>query len=261
MVELDAIQSAIDYIEAHIEEELDLTAVAQQAYLSAFQFQRLLSILCGCTVGEYVRNRRLTLAAEALLSTDKTVLDIALQYGFLRAFHRYFGVTPSAARSRRLPLPGFEKILVRQTITGGGAMDDLTRYGKRGYYVKENAPVYLTKNIEKTCAWFREVLGWYGDVCGRDENGVPVYGCVFDYPGELIDANLTNFKGIHLFLGEPEEKMVGFLCIKGIDAFYRYVRERGWAQITEIYEVPWGARECSVTTIDGSILRFFETTA
>ena len=254
-------------MERHITEELETTAIAKQAYLSAFHFQRIFSILCGCTVGEYIRNRRLTLAAEALLSTDKTVLDIALQYGydtaegFLRAFHRYFGMTPSAARNRRLPLPKFEKILVRKQISGGiEMMDDLTRYGKRGYYVKENAPVYQTPDMEKTCAWFRDVLGWYGDVCGRDENGVPVYGCVFDYPGELIDANLTIFKGIHLFQGEPTKKVVGFLCIKGIDAFYQYVKDHGWAQITEIYEVPWGARECSVTTIDGSILRFFETT-
>ncbi len=266
MIDVDAIQNAIDYMEAHITEELEAADIAGRACMSVFYFQRIFSALCGCTVGEYLRNRRLSLAAEALLSSEKTILDIAVQYGygtaegFLRAFHRYFGITPSAARGRRARLPKFEKIHVRKMLAGGlDIMDDLTRYGRRGYYVKENAPVYMTKDMDKTCAWFRDVLGWYGEVCARDEHNVPVYGCVFDYPGELIDANLTIFKGIHLFTGEPRKDVAGFLCIKGIDAFYQYVRAHGWDEITEITEEPWGARVCCVTTIDGSVLRFFET--
>jgi len=138
-------------------------------------------------------------------------------------------------------------------------MDHMTMYSQRGYYIKENSPIYFTNDMEQTCKWFRDILGWYGDICGRDENVAAIYGCVFDYPGELIVANLTPFRGIHLFHGEPSKGIVGFINIQGIDKFYQFVKANGWEQISDIYECAWGSRECSVTTIDGSIIRFFET--
>ena len=138
-------------------------------------------------------------------------------------------------------------------------MDDMTRYAKRGYYVKENAPVYFTSDMDETCNWFRNVLGWYGEVCARKDDGTPVYGCVFDYPGELIVSNLTPFRGIHLFTGNPVNGVVGFINVQGLDTFYQFVKGNNWEQISDIYQQPWGARECSVTTPDGSEIHFFET--
>lgn len=121
-------------------------------------------------------------------------------------------------------------------------MDDMTRYGKRGYYVKENAPVYFTNDVKKTCEWFRNVLGWYGDITGKDENDVPTYGCVFDYPGELIVANLTPFRGIHIFKGEPIKGVVGFMNIQGMTTFHQFVKNNGWNEISDIYEQPWAQK-------------------
>ncbi|BCK00695.1 helix-turn-helix domain-containing protein [Anaerocolumna chitinilytica] len=266
MSEIKQLQKAVDYIETNITTELDYTEIAKQACMSTFHFQRLFSILCGHTIGEYIRNRRLSLAAMEMMSTEKNIIEIALRYGydtpegFTRAFHRYFGITPSAARDRKIVLPSFEKLSVQKTLFGGMVeMDDMTSFSKRGYYVKENAPVYFTNDMDLTCKWFRDVLGWYGDICGRDEKDNPIYGCVFDYPGELIVANLTPFRGIHLFNGEPGKGVVAFINIQGIDTFHKFVRDNGWNQISEIYEQPWGAKECCVTTIDGSIIRFFET--
>ncbi len=267
MSDIKQLQDAVDFIECNITENLTCSEIAMHACMSTFHFQRLFSILCGYTVGEYIRNRRLSLAAKELQLSEKSIIDIALQYGydtpegFTRAFHRYFGVTPSAARDRRSVLPNFEKLSVQKTLLGGKVeMDDMTRYGKRGYYVKENAPIYFTNDMDKTCKWFCDVLGWYGDVCSKDDNETPVYGCVFDYPGELIVANLTPFRGIHLFHGEPRKEVIGFINIQGIDTFHQFVKGNGWNQISDIYNCPWGAKECSVTTIDGSIILFFETT-
>lgn len=267
MDEIRHIQDAADYIEQNITEALEPRKIAEKAYMSEYHFQRIFSIICGITLGEYIRNRRLTLAAGDLQTTAISITDLALKYGydtpegFTRAFHRYYGITPSAARSRKAKLPQYEKLTVYQKLYGGKKeMDDMTRYGKRGYYVKENAPIYYTQDLERTCKWFADTLGWYGDICGRDANDAPVYGCVYDYPGELIAANLTPFRGIHLFRGKPSQIVVGFICIQGLDTFHQYVTDHGWTKITPITSQPWGARECQVTTIDGSILRIFETT-
>ena len=56
----DGIQSAIEYIEENITEELDISDIAARAYVSAFHFQRIFSVLCGISVGEYIRNRRIS---------------------------------------------------------------------------------------------------------------------------------------------------------------------------------------------------------
>ena len=95
------IQKAINYIEEHITDELDMAEVASQAACSPYYFQKIFGILCGITVGEYIRNRRLTLAGSELMKTDAKVIDTALKYGyespesFTRAFTRFHGVTPT----------------------------------------------------------------------------------------------------------------------------------------------------------------------
>lgn len=70
------IQRAIDYIEEHLTEEIDYEAVAEQSFSSSFHFQRVFSILCGFTLGEYIRNRRLSKAGAELAREDVKVIDI-----------------------------------------------------------------------------------------------------------------------------------------------------------------------------------------
>ncbi len=55
------IQNAIRYIEDNLTEELDIADIAAKAHISAFHFQRIFSVLCGFTVGEYIRSRRLSM--------------------------------------------------------------------------------------------------------------------------------------------------------------------------------------------------------
>ncbi len=98
---IDGIQKAIDYIEEHLTENLSYEEIAKQSFSSSFHFQKVFSILCGYTLGEYIRNRRLTLAAEELSLGKGKVIDIALKYGyenpdsFTRAFVKFHGITPS----------------------------------------------------------------------------------------------------------------------------------------------------------------------
>ena len=79
---ITGIQRALDYTEAHLTEKIDYETVAKQAYSSAYHFQRMFSMLCGFSLGDYIRMRRLTLAAEDLLRTGDKVIDIALKYGY-----------------------------------------------------------------------------------------------------------------------------------------------------------------------------------
>lgn len=101
---ITGIQKAIDYTEAHLTEEIDYEAVAKEACSSSFHFQRVFSILCGFTLGDYIRMRRLSLAAAELMQTKEKVIDVALKYGydtpesFTRAFVRFHGITPTMAR-------------------------------------------------------------------------------------------------------------------------------------------------------------------
>ena len=77
------LQAAIDYIEAHLTDDLDVHDVAAQAYLSAFHFQRIFTSLCCMPLGEYIRRRRLTLAGQELcVSPHARVIDMAMKYGY-----------------------------------------------------------------------------------------------------------------------------------------------------------------------------------
>ena len=101
---MTSIQQTIDFIEDNIGEDLDVDLLARKIYTSQFYFQKIFTILCDCTVSEYIRNRRLTLAGYEVVDTEVTILDLALKYGyesnesFTRAFTRFHGVTPSEAR-------------------------------------------------------------------------------------------------------------------------------------------------------------------
>ena len=101
---LTGMNRALDYIEAHMTEPLKTEDIARQAYLSPYYFHRLFGVICGCTLGEYIRRRRLTLAAVELSVHKMKVIDAAYQYGyespdsFCKAFTKFHGVTPSAAR-------------------------------------------------------------------------------------------------------------------------------------------------------------------
>ena len=79
---ITGIQRALDYVEAHLMESVDYEEAAKQAYSSSFHFQRVFSILCGFTLGDYIRMRRLTLAGSELASSAIRVIDAALKYGY-----------------------------------------------------------------------------------------------------------------------------------------------------------------------------------
>ncbi len=264
---VERVQKAINYIEENILDNIKTENVAAQAFMSSFYFQRVFLILCDITVGEYIRNRRLALAGLELQTTSVRIIDVALKYGygtpesFSRAFTRFHGVAPTTARSRGCDIKMFSPISIQSIYEKEKEL--MEKLQNRGYTLMEHsAPVYHTKNMEKTVEWFENVLGWYAGIEAKDENGVGTYGCAMSFPGELVHANIGKFDGIHLFYGEPSKNTVALINIHNIDKFYAFVKKNGWDQISEVSPPqPWGSRVCYVTTIDGSVLQFCEIEA
>ena len=123
------IQRAIDYIEDNLTETINYDEVAKKCYSSSYHFQRVFSILCGFTLGEYIRNRRLTLAGRELATTNAKVIDVALKYGyespdsFAKAFQKFHGILPSQARSNGSNLKSFSRLVLNFSLDGGTTMN------------------------------------------------------------------------------------------------------------------------------------------
>ena len=123
------LQKAIDYIEENLTETIDYEMVATQSFSSSYHFQRVFSILCGFTVGEYIRNRRLSLAGTELATTDAKVIDVALKYGyespdsFAKAFQKFHGILPSQARNGGTNLKSFSRLVLKFSLEGGTIMN------------------------------------------------------------------------------------------------------------------------------------------
>jgi AraC family transcriptional regulator len=100
------VPNSIEFIESNLQEELALSDVSRQANASLYHFHRLFKVFTGQTLKVYIRSRRLTHAAHDLTATKKSVIEIALDYGysapesFLRAFKAFYGTTPREFRKR-----------------------------------------------------------------------------------------------------------------------------------------------------------------
>lgn len=125
----DGIQNALEYIEQNITDKLNIDDISSKAYISPFYFQRIFSVLCGFTVGEYIRNRRLSLAAQELSAADAKVIDTAIKYGydspdsFARAFTKFHGISPSAAKEKGARLKSFAPIHIKLSLEGGNMLE------------------------------------------------------------------------------------------------------------------------------------------
>lgn len=121
---MQRLTAAVDYLETHLEEPLDASELAGITGSSAFHFQRMFHMVTGSTVADYLRRRKLTLAAQELASTKAKVLDVALKYGydtpesFAKAFRRLHGISPSEARESGSVLKAYPRISFHLSLKG-----------------------------------------------------------------------------------------------------------------------------------------------
>lgn len=138
---ITGIQRAIDYIEENLDGQIDYAEAARISFSSEYHFQRVFSILCGYTLGEYIRSRRMSLAGAELASGGGKIIDIAAKYGyespdsFARAFQKFHGIAPSQARGNGTVLKNFSRLHIKITLEGGNIMN---------YRIEEKPAMILT---------------------------------------------------------------------------------------------------------------------
>jgi len=143
---MESIQQAIDYIEDNLTAELTSCDIAARSHFSPFYFQRIFAALCGMTLFEYIRARRLTQAAQLLSKGELRVIDAAFLYGydspdsFSRAFSRFHGVTPSQAKEKGVRLNAMPPMKLSANPEGGHIME---------YRIVEK-PAFTVVGVSKT---------------------------------------------------------------------------------------------------------------
>ncbi|MFD6457224.1 AraC family transcriptional regulator [Streptomyces roseolus] len=125
---LDGLNRALDHIEERLDGDLDPAELARIATTSEYHFRRLFSALAGMPLSEYVRRRRLTVAGAEVLAGERTLLEIAVRYGygsgeaFARAFRAVHGVGPGEARRTGAVLTAQPRMSFRLVVEGNSSM-------------------------------------------------------------------------------------------------------------------------------------------
>lgn len=166
MKQVDSLQRGIDYIESNLTGEISNENLQSVTSMNITQFQKTFLSITGYTVGEYIRNRRLTLAAFELINSKNTVLDIALKYGydssegFSRAFKEFHNVNPNEIKRGRTNFNLFNKITLEIKVNGGSKMkfEMLTLKGDDFIGVKTIAAGNMNKDVDKR--WDNDDEAW-----------------------------------------------------------------------------------------------------
>ncbi|MCL2299130.1 MAG: AraC family transcriptional regulator [Firmicutes bacterium] len=123
------LNAAMRYIEQHLFDAIDFDEIAKMAGCSEYQFRRMFSYLANMPLGEYVRKRRMSCAAEWLCTGGEKIIGIAMKCGyespdaFAKAFQAMYGVSPSALRKNPTALKTFPPLFFHLTLKGGIEME------------------------------------------------------------------------------------------------------------------------------------------
>lgn len=250
---MKAIEDAVTYIETHIAEDIDTEAVARHVCISPFYFQKGFSMLCGYTVAEYIRCRRLALAGGELLAGHAKVIDLALKYGydspdsFAKAFTRFHGITPSMARKKGVTLKSFAPLKLTISLKGGYLMDyrivkkeSFTVLGVSRTFRYENAnqdvPAFWAEHYaQKRCRYVEGRFGVNIDSSMGNEHFEHMIADLYDPAVEIPEGFMT--KTI------PALTWAVFPCIGSLPDTLRDVNTRifsEWLPALKEYEIAAG---------------------
>lgn len=153
---IERLNDTIGYIEEHLTEEIDYGQLGQIACCSSYHFQRMFSYMAGIPLSEYIRRRKMSLAAVDLQGKDMKIIDVAGKYGyhsptaFNRAFQSVHGIAPSAVKNEGVSVKSFPPILFKITVKGVKEMN--YRIETKDAFRIVGVSVPLHKNIEENFA-------------------------------------------------------------------------------------------------------------
>ncbi|MBU9739088.1 AraC family transcriptional regulator [Diplocloster agilis] len=126
---IERLNNSIHYMEEHLDKDIDYEQIAKIACCSAYHYQRMFTYMAETTLSEYIRRRRMTLAAVDLQDENQKIIDVALRYGyssptaFNRAFQSVHGIAPSLVKKGGVPLKSYPPISFHITIKGAAEMN------------------------------------------------------------------------------------------------------------------------------------------
>lgn len=235
---LDSMNEALNYIETHLMKKIDYAEIAKSACCSAFHFQRMFPFITGITLSDYIRRRRLTLAAFDLQTSDIKVIDVGLKYGyespeaFSRAFKALHGVMPISARDKGISLKAFPRLSFHISIKGDSEMD---------YRIEEKEAFKVfglelkTNVVNGQC--YKDIPSFWKS-CAKDGRCIALAQAAGKKSGELLDAGVT-------YAHNPDGSMCYMIaCIKGEEAIppeytILSIPEQTWA----VFQTEWKSEQ------------------
>ncbi|WP_379315532.1 helix-turn-helix transcriptional regulator [Paenibacillus puldeungensis] len=185
-------EKILDYIEEHLTEAIDFDEIAKLACCSNYNFQRVFSFCMEIPLAEYIRNRRMSTAADELRTSDIRILDIAVKYGyesqeaFSRAFMKFHGVTPKQARNANVKLKVCPKatLMYKESNKPMNASSYFLEKKPTGELLRNKPPSPITLNFP--------VSMWsYMEYTGYNSNTMQTYTLIAALCGDTYNAGLA----------------------------------------------------------------------
>ena len=185
---IEALQVAIDFMEEHLLEQIEVEDVANAVYLSPFYFQKGFKLITSYTIGEYIRNRRLYLAALEVVKGKERVIDLAYKYGydtpesFTKAFTRFHGQSPVKIKKEPYKMNVFLPLQISLSIKGGEKLEYRIEEMEAFEIIGLERTFEYEKAFDEIPIFWRECKQGYGNWCDQriDEAQEEIYGISVD---------------------------------------------------------------------------------
>ncbi len=196
--------SILNKIEENLTGEIDVPALAKDACMSVYEFRRIFSFVIGVPISEYIRKRRLSMAAEDILANGISVTDAAMKYqyddssSFSRAFKEFHGIAPSEITKKKVPLKMYTKVDFSLQIQGGDNVE-YRIYDQEAFYIE--GVKGISKLEEKECC---------ENVWNTFENA-PCYASVVEGSERVYASYENGEKGVLCCIGRRTKTLRGDL--------------------------------------------------